>query len=64
MTPVTRTTHSTTRPLTDTQGDEHRVYLACFHRIALESLDPRVFSALEAGAALLLRDLQTTKAEP
>jgi hypothetical protein len=34
------------------------VYLACFHQIARDSLDPRQFAALEDGARALARDYQ------
>ena len=50
--PVTRMTHSTVR------RSSHDDFLACFHTIAKDSLDPRQFEALESGARSLLRDYQ------
>jgi hypothetical protein len=47
-----------TEPTPIEQVNGADVYLACFHQIARDSLDPRQFAALEDGARALARDYQ------
>ena len=52
-----------TREPTSEEQSRGTVYLSCFYQIAHDSLDPRVFSALERDARALARDYNRMHAQ-